>query len=123
MKGLCVHLSPEWLVVGLVAAPGTQICPPAGTSPDHPHQGSCELSLPLQLMKRAAFIGEKTGEMGRQFSPTVVPPPVFCRGVNSREMGWVDPSLPPALAAVALSHTSCKIAPPVLVQPPSQRKP
>lgn len=98
MKGIYVHLSPGWWW-----AWWQPLCSLAGTSPDHPHQGS--LDLPLQLMKHAAFTVKKTGEMGRAFSPTVVPPPVFCQEVSAagRWGGWT-PACPQPWQLCLFSH-------------------
>lgn len=75
-----------------------------------PTPGVPWLSLPVQLMKHAGFTVEKTGEIGREFSPTAVPPPVFCREVSAagRWGGWAAAC--PSSDSCACFPTACHTA-------------
>lgn len=79
----------------------------ARRSPGHPHLGSCDSVSHRSSGKVPISLWRGQGRRGEAFSlprlgtSPVVPPSVSCREVgSSREIGWADPSLPLALAAV-----------------------
>lgn len=93
----------------MVAAPGTQLCPLAGTSPDHPHQGSLDSVSHCSSLSVLVSLWRRQKRWGEHFLPQLCH--LLQRSVSNREMGWADLSLPPALAAAP-------VFPPPVIWPP-----